>query len=114
MSGLMHAQSILMMPSPINITFEDRTNGIMWFFLLQAAAITVEDFVQWSLRHMGLSFTNHSAIRTYFGYTWVVAFFWYSLPFAGDVCLRIRSGEQPMFKASPNAAWISQLLDTLD
>lgn len=86
----------------------------MWFFLLQAAAITLEDFVQWSLKHMGLTFARPSAIRTLTGYAWVIAIFWFSLPFAGDVYLCTRYGKQPVLQPSPSAAWVAKLLHALE
>jgi hypothetical protein len=110
----MHAQSIFMLPSPINITFEERLDGVVVFFFLQAAAITVEDFIQWSLRQSGVTLTGHSVARILIGYVWVIIFFWFSLPHIGDVLLRIRFGEQPLFTASPNGAWVKKLIDALE
>lgn len=112
-SGLMHGQSIFMLPSPVNITFEERLNGVVVFFFMQAAAITVEDFLQWTLRGLGLESSGRSPAKTLFGYVWVIAFFWLSLPHIGDVLLRIRFGEQPLFAASPNGAWVNKFVDTL-
>ena len=80
---------------------------------MQAAAITLEDSVQWFLRRVGPQFSGRSFARTLFGYIWVTAFFWLSLPRAGDVMLRIRFGEQPLCKASPNGAWVKKLVDAL-
>ncbi|KAF2675646.1 hypothetical protein K458DRAFT_397758 [Lentithecium fluviatile CBS 122367] len=72
--------SIFMLPSPVNITFEERLDGVVVFFFTQAAAITVEDFVQWTLREVGLESAGRSFPKTLFGYVWVTAFFWHSLP----------------------------------
>ena len=53
LSGIFHALSQLMAPSPINITSEERTVGIFLFFLWQAAAITIEDCVHWLWKEGG-------------------------------------------------------------
>ena len=102
-----------MLPSPVNITFRERLDGVAVFFFMQAAAITLEDSVQWSLRRVGLRFSGHSFTKTLLGYIWVTTFFWLSLPHVGDVLLRTRFGEQPLFTASPNEAWVKKFVDAL-
>jgi gliotoxin/aspirochlorine biosynthesis aminotransferase len=97
LSGIFHALSQLMAPSPTNITFEERTVGIFLFFLWQAAAITIEDFVHWLWKQGGGSFAKRSVLRTAVGYAWVLFSMWYSIPLAGDVFLRRRFGvESPL------------------
>ena len=95
-SGLGHATSILILPSPTNITLDERTTGLIKFFLFQAAVITLEDFVQWSSDNFLGNAFNLATFRTLIGYTWVVCTLWYSLPMAGDVFVRMRLGEDPV------------------
>ena len=102
-----------MLPSPANITFRERLDGVVIFFFMQAAAITLEDSVRWSLRRTGSQVSSRIFAKTLFGYVWVTAFLWLSLPHAGDVLLRIRFGEQPLFTASPNEAWVKKFVDAL-
>lgn len=109
----MHAHDTYMFPSPVNMTSEDRRNGSMWFFLLQATAITLEDFVQWCLKYMGFTFAKPSAIRKLFGYAWVIAVFWFSIPLAGDAHMQTRYGKEPIFQPSPSAALVGKLLHAL-
>lgn len=87
-SGVMHAASMLILPSPSNLSLGDRTLGIFYFFLWQAAAVTLEDFFQWCYR--GPKLGGWASIL---GYAWVVGSFWFSLPLAGDTMLRLRMGE---------------------
>ncbi|KAI1120231.1 membrane bound O-acyl transferase family-domain-containing protein [Nemania abortiva] len=93
-SGAMHAGSMLILPSPANLTLAERTVGIAGFFVWQAAAITFEDFVQWvwKLTH-GDDTSPVAWWMRVLGYAWVVASFWVSLPMAGDVMLRLRMGQ---------------------
>jgi hypothetical protein len=109
----MHASGIFMVPSPVNITFDERFNGVMVYFLLQAAAITLEDFVQWIMKSTGLEFAASSHLRTTLGYAWVIGFFWVSLPQIGNVLLRTRFGEHPMFMNSPNRVWVGKMVKSL-
>lgn len=97
LSGVFHALSQLMAPSPTNITFEERTVGIFLFFLWQAAVITIEDGVHWLWKRGGDDFANPSVFRTGVGYLWVCFSMWCSIPLAGDVFLRRRFGvESPL------------------
>ncbi|OTA92441.1 hypothetical protein M434DRAFT_31826 [Hypoxylon sp. CO27-5] len=92
-SGAFHAGSMLILPSPVNITLSERTVGILLYFLWQALAITLEDFVQWTWRQVfGPKTPGWSTVV---GYVWVVCSFWFSLPLAGDVMARIRLGQDP-------------------
>ncbi|KAI0107213.1 membrane bound O-acyl transferase family-domain-containing protein [Nemania sp. FL0031] len=94
-SGTMHAGSMLILPSPANLTLAERTVGILGFFAWQAAAITIEDLVQWIWKSVHEDDTSPTAWTTALGYAWVVASFWFSLPMAGDVMLRMRMGQDP-------------------
>ncbi|KAJ8121570.1 hypothetical protein ONZ43_g2009 [Nemania bipapillata] len=47
-SGYFHASSHLILPQPVNITVADSAYPIFYFFVLQATAITFEDFVKWA------------------------------------------------------------------
>ncbi|KAK7909130.1 hypothetical protein PG985_015008 [Apiospora marii] len=91
-SAVMHAGSMVILPSPVNISLAERTVGLVVFFLWQAFAISVEDFVQWAY---GRITGGHSggSWHPWFGYMWVVCSFWYSLPHAGGVFLRLRMGQ---------------------
>jgi len=96
-SGIFHTASILLMPYPTNITFYQRTMGIMSYFMWQAIAITIEDLMQWWWKTtFGSPKTNNIFINT-LGYIWVVCSFWVSLPWAGDVMIKIRMGETSPF-----------------
>lgn len=92
-SGVMHALSMRMLPSPVNITLEEKTVGMLQFFMWQAAAITFEDFIQWVWGRVVGPRQGSDPLRTAVGYVWVVASFWYSIPFAADVMLRLRCVE---------------------
>ncbi|KAI1176310.1 membrane bound O-acyl transferase family-domain-containing protein [Nemania sp. FL0916] len=93
-SGAMHAGSMLILPCPANLTLADRTVGMIVFFMWQAAAITVEDFVQWAWElFYGDDTSPVARWATVLGYAWVVTSFWISLPMAGDVMLRLRMGQ---------------------
>ena len=91
-SGIMHALSMSLLPYSTNITFAERTIGVMIYFLWQAAAITAEDFVQWACRKQSLHIPR--TWRTLIGYVWVTASFWYLLPFAADVLLKLKMGQE--------------------
>ncbi|KAI0508608.1 hypothetical protein F5B22DRAFT_394064 [Xylaria bambusicola] len=113
-SGIGHAASMLILPSPSNITIEERTVGLLCFFVWQAAAITFEDGVKHIWRHWlgGPTGENGYAVRL-LGYTWVVGTLWYSIGWAGGVYLRMRLGEQPLFPVTLSGAllqeWVPQL-----
>ncbi|POS75434.1 hypothetical protein DHEL01_v206176 [Diaporthe helianthi] len=92
-SGLMHAQSMLLLPHPPNITVSERTLGVLAFFLWQAAAITIEDLFQWLYRRTYSGFLSQRAMNV-IGYAWVIVSFWISLPWAGNVMMRLRLTEK--------------------
>ena len=96
MSGIGHAASILVLPSPVNITLDERTTGLVWFFLSQAALITLEDLIQWLWNRFTIIRSHHASFNTIVGYIWVVWTLWYTLPMAGDVYVRMRLGEKSM------------------
>lgn len=63
----------------------------MYYFVWQAFAITIEDLVQWLWKQaFG---TWRSKWFPIVGYFWVVFSFWFSLPWAGDVMMRVKMGE---------------------
>jgi hypothetical protein len=105
-SGCMHAASMMMLPAPVNITWQERTLGMLQFFLWQAAAITFEDFVQWTLRGRWETSRRWRLLRPWIGYVWVTCSMWYSLPFAGDVMLRIRLQEKSFLPFTLVGPWI--------
>ncbi|CAJ2504442.1 Uu.00g118360.m01.CDS01 [Anthostomella pinea] len=96
LSGTFHALSQRLMPCPIEVTDRERVVGFFQFFVWQAAAITLEDFVQWCWRQTAEVHgqgDNHTLARI-IGYVWVTCTIWGSLPLAGDTFLRMRMGEQ--------------------
>lgn len=99
-SGIMHATSIYILPAPKNLSYRERSLGFVQFFLLQAAAITAEDFVGWIFhRFMPVRVTtlfNYRWIR----YAWVMCWFGYSLPFFLDILLKMKTFESPMLPFS--------------
>lgn len=112
----MHANAMRTIPAPANLALGDYTIGWIQFFVWQAAAITMEDFVQWCWRRLvgeaeeksGRS-TSSMLLRTAIGYAWVTVNIWYSLPWIGDVMLRMRLGEQPMLPFSLAEPFVQQL-----
>lgn len=99
-SGIMHATSIYILPAPMNLSYRERSLGFVQFFLLQAAAITAEDFVGWINRQfLPATFTSHFGYRL-LGYLWVVFWFGYSLPFFLDILLKMKTFESPMLPFS--------------
>ena len=93
-SGMMHALQMRMFPAPRSMKVNDKMVGMGLFFFCQAAAITVEDFVQWAWRQVGGRMKESNGLRTLVGYAWVTLSFWYSIPFAADVMLRMRVMEE--------------------
>ena len=105
-SGVTHAQSFHILPCPDNITFNERTVGVVQFFLWQAAAITFEDFAQWAWRQAGGKTSGPSIFRTVVGYVWVICSFSYSVPLGVDIWLRIRVGEEPFLPFTLVGPWM--------
>jgi hypothetical protein len=108
-SGLFHANAMRGIPAPANITVDEYTTGWIQFFVLQAAAITFEDFVQWRWRQLGGKTTGPSVLRTLVGYVWVTCWIWYSLPLVGDLMLRMRVGEAAFLPFSVEESWMKYI-----
>jgi hypothetical protein len=84
----------------MNVSFRERSLGFIQFFLLQAAAITAEDFVGWIHRRwLPATSTSHLGYQL-MGYIWVVCWFGYSLPFFLDILLKMKTFESPMMPFS--------------
>lgn len=118
MSGLGHAASILILPSPRNVTFAERTHGMLVFFVAQAALITAEDGVKHVWRKwLGGPGADRSFLVRLLGYAWVVGALWYSMGWAGDVFLRMRLAEQPLFPFTLSGAvleeWVPKIRNYL-
>ncbi|KAI1457506.1 toxin biosynthesis protein [Annulohypoxylon moriforme] len=95
-SGSFHTLGQLHLPRPSNITAEDCALGFLLFFLWQAAAITLEDFVIYVRDRVAgkPSSPGTQQLYTLLGYTWVFMSMWWSLPFVGNAVLRIRVGTE--------------------
>ncbi|KAF2789624.1 hypothetical protein K505DRAFT_410225 [Melanomma pulvis-pyrius CBS 109.77] len=87
-SGAFHALGQLHLPRPANITAEECSMGFLHFFIWQAFAITIEDFVKWLWQIAGWSTEGVRII----GYAWVFFSMWWSFPLAGDTVLKLRIG----------------------
>lgn len=85
-SGSFHALGQLHLPRPSNITAAEGSTGFFLFFVWQAVAITVEDFVQWVVRKSGWRVSGK------IGYIWVLISMWSSFWLVGDTVLRLRIG----------------------
>lgn len=92
----MHSVAIYTIPAPLNLPFRQRSLGFLQFFMLQAAAITAEDAVQYVYaRAFGPG--NHPRLwQRWLGYVWVVCWFGFSLPYFLDIMLQMKSLEKPM------------------
>ena len=108
-SGTMHANSMRGLPRPLNITTTECTIGMLRFFLWQALAITVEDFIMWACRR-SLGGMGPRYLRRVIGYIWVVGSFWISMAWAGDVMLRMRLGEESFLPGTVVGHWVEQLV----
>ncbi|KAH8723050.1 toxin biosynthesis protein [Phaeosphaeriaceae sp. PMI808] len=95
-SGVMHAASIYLIPSPMNIPFYERSIGFFQFFILQAAAITLEDFVLYLWESAFGKAQGHRLWHRVVGYTWVIYWFAFSLPYFLDNILKLKNFEEPM------------------
>ncbi|KAI8632625.1 membrane bound O-acyl transferase family-domain-containing protein [Xylariaceae sp. FL1651] len=120
-SGIMHAGSMVILPSPANLTLADRTVGIFCFFVWQAVAITLEDLMQWvwklSRDRVGgqpVASSSPPLWVTVLGYVWVVASFWFSLPMAGGVMLKLRMGQDTPLPVSAFGWLINHVRAPLD
>jgi hypothetical protein len=97
LSGYFHASSHLILPSPIDVSVAERTYPIFLFFVLQAAAITIEDMVQW-IWCKGLGYgDSKTKWRQIVGYVWVVGWLLFSVKFPALAYLKTRVGlESPL------------------
>ncbi|KAF2264629.1 hypothetical protein CC78DRAFT_601276 [Lojkania enalia] len=95
-SGIMHAQSLALLPRAFNITLYEATAGMFYFFIWQALAITVEDLIQRAWQKTGHKFEDLGRMRFVMGYMWVACSLWISLPWAADAYIRLRITEEPM------------------
>ncbi|MCJ1401071.1 hypothetical protein MMC11_004283 [Xylographa trunciseda] len=108
-SGCMHANAMRGIPAPANLELQDYTVGWLQFFFFQAAAITFEDGVQWTWRRLRGEMEGRSLLRTLVGYAWVTCWLWWSLPFVGDLMLRMRIGETNVLPFSLVASWMEYM-----
>lgn len=101
MSGLGHAASALILPSPENITVGERTWGLVLFFVWQACVLTNEDGIIYLWRRT-TNFTGerYNTILRIADYAWVVCMLWYSIGWAGDVFLHLRLSEFSCFHSA--------------
>ncbi|KAL5364128.1 putative toxin biosynthesis protein [Aspergillus floccosus] len=99
-SGVMHAAAIYICPSPLNIPFRERSLGFFQFFMLQAAAITFEDFVQYCADRWIWTGVVRPRWVSCVAYTWVVGWFAFSLPYFLDIMLKMKAMEKPMLPVS--------------
>jgi hypothetical protein len=93
----MHWAAIYIIPAPMNLSFSERSVGFVKFFLLQAAAITLEDFVQFLYQRIapGMAATPRRWHR-WLGHAWAVFWFGFSLPFFLDIMLKMKNLEEPL------------------
>lgn len=96
----MHAQSMLLLPHPPNLTTSERSTGVLVFFLWQAVAITAEDFAIWLWRQVSGGREMSPKASRLIGYAWVTWSMWFSVPWAADVMMRIRITEESMLPLS--------------
>lgn len=108
-SGVMHANSMRVLPRPISISTAECTIGMVQFFLWQAMAITIEDFVMLIWKR-GVGRMPPEYLRTLFGWGWVVSSFWYSMSWAGDVMLRMRLGEETFLPGTVLGPWVEKFV----
>ncbi|KAI1439026.1 membrane bound O-acyl transferase family-domain-containing protein [Xylaria sp. CBS 124048] len=108
-SGCGHAASILILPSPKHITMEERTVGLIVFFMWQAAIITLEDGMRWLWieKVRGPSPRENFWVR-WICYGWVVGQIWFSVGWAGDVFLRMRMAEQPLLPFTMTGGFVKE------
>ena len=76
----------------------------MQFFLLQATAITFEDLIKWMWKRS--RFQLPPLCTRLIGHTWVVFSLWLTLPFVGDVLVRMRTAEGQFLPYSLAAQWV--------
>ena len=110
MSGAFHALSQLQMPCPTNITPAERTVGFFLFFVWQAAAITLEDLMQWCWRKAGRGLRQDTGKlgRRLVGYVWITVSMWASMPLVADTFLRMRIGTESFLPFTIAGPWVQQ------
>ena len=130
LSAFFHAQINRIAVSPANITFDEKIWGVVYFFLWQAAAITVEDFAIWGWKQgirpkkaKGRNESKEGEInhepsvrwnwKNVIGYTWVCWNFYISMPFAADVLLRMRTAVDPMLPISVARPFVETLIENI-
>lgn len=118
LSAIFHAQCHLILPAPGNITLEDRTVPIFFFFLWQAFAISLEDLAHAVssplIRRLGLERMKGWAMaKKLIGWMWVLTSFWISIPWVADLTLRFRFGDELMIPFSVVKPLINGLFDAL-
>ncbi|KAI0471152.1 putative toxin biosynthesis protein [Xylaria cf. heliscus] len=105
-SGYFHASSHLIIPSPINVPVGETACPIFYFFVLQATAITFEDFVKWIwCKGLGKG-EGESKLRSAVGYAWVIGWLWYSIRFPALGLLRSRVGAESPLPFSVTEPWV--------
>jgi hypothetical protein len=113
LSGTMHALTMLILPAPSNITTEERTCGVMYFFIFQPMAIMIEDFMHWVWRGFGGKTKGANSLKSIVGYCWVICCIWISLPWIGNVMLRMRIGDKPLFPFDLTSQIVDWLLPSV-
>ncbi|KAF3058427.1 toxin biosynthesis protein [Daldinia childiae] len=104
-SGYFHARSHLILPSPINVTVAERAYPIFYFFVLQATAITFEDFVKWAwCKGLGMG-EGESRWRKTVGYLWVTGWLVWSVKFPALAYLKTRVGTESPFPFTIVGPW---------
>jgi uncharacterized membrane protein len=80
----------------MNISFSSRSVGFFQFFIWQAAAITLEDFVLYLWRTAVGTTQERRLWHRLVGYAWVICWFAFSLPYFMDIMLKMKNFEKPM------------------
>jgi len=117
MTSTLHAQANLITPVPSNIDYYERTAGMFQFFMWQAFAISLEDSVQgvWKLACKTIGVDRQSRAMTLFernaGRVWVCTSMWISMPWAADLTLRFRFGDELMVPFSLVGPWVGRILE---
>lgn len=88
LSGLGHAQGLLMLPEQTRTSLITRTQGTMMFFLWQALVISCEDMLCMIYEKHGRRLDRTSHGCRFLGYMWVLLSFWISIPWVADDLLR--------------------------
>lgn len=105
----MHANSVFVLPHPLNITTAECTLGMLRFFLWRALAITGEDFVTWVCRR-SFGGTGPRSFGTVLGWVWLLGTCRYSMAWAGDVMLRMQLGEEAFLPRTLVRLWVERFV----